>query len=58
LKANRILGKVENGFNKIRHFFETEGKYLENGFSQNLKGIKKKGRRLWECDVHRFRMFM
>jgi len=52
------LGKVENGFKKGRHFFEIRGKYLENGFSQNFKGIKKRGRRLWECGVHRFKMFM
>jgi hypothetical protein len=53
------LRKVEKGFKKGRQFFETWGKDLENGFSQNLKGIKKKkGRRLWECGVHRFRMFM
>jgi hypothetical protein len=47
-KANRILGKVEKGFQKGRYFFETWGKDLENGFSQNLKGILKRGR-LWEC---------
>ncbi len=35
------MGKVEKGFKKGKHFFETWGKDLENGFSQNLKGIKK-----------------
>ncbi len=34
------------------------GKKLENGFSQNLREIKKKGRRLWECGVHKIIMFM
>jgi len=52
------LGKVKKGFWKRRQFFEIWGKYLENGFSQNLKGIKKRGWRLWECNVHRFRMLM
>jgi len=38
------LRKVEKGFKKGRQFFETWGKDLEDGFSQNLKGIKKKGK--------------
>jgi len=52
------LGKVEKIFQKGRYFFETLGKDLENGLSQKLKGIKKRGRRLWECGVHRFRMLV
>jgi hypothetical protein len=33
------MGKVERGFWKGRQFFETWGKDLENGLSQNLKEI-------------------
>jgi hypothetical protein len=52
------LGKLERGFQKGRQFFETWGKDLENGFSQNLKEIEKGGGRLWECGVHRFKMLL
>jgi hypothetical protein len=52
------LAKRERGFLKGRQFFETWVKDLENGFSQNLKEIKKRGGRLWECGEHRFRTLM
>jgi hypothetical protein len=40
------LGKAKKGFQKGRQFFETWGKDLEKGFSQNLKEIKKRAGRL------------
>ncbi len=43
MESKYDLGKVEKGFWKGRQFCETWGKDLENGFSQNLKGIKKRG---------------